>query len=104
MKGRDMQAYFRQGELYRVVVTGNAESVYYVREDNGSLIGINATVASNMYMLMKDNKVTDIIYLVSPEGGTYPEKDFPEDRRKLKGFEWRGKVRPLHRDDIFRWE
>lgn len=103
MRGRNMQAYFRDGNLRKVTITGNAESVYYIREEDGSLTGINFTVASNMYMLLENSKVTDIIYLVNPEGGTYPDAKFPADKRKLKGFEWFGNRRPLHRDDIFRW-
>lgn len=50
MRGRDMKAYFKEGDLRKVVITGNAETIYYLREDDGNLIGINNTAASNMYM------------------------------------------------------
>ena len=103
MRGRDMFAYFVDGEMRKVIVKGNSETVYYLREEDGTLTGINLAVSSNMILLIKDNELTDIIYLKEPEGGTYPEKQFPADRLKLKGFEWYDQSRPRKPEDIFIW-
>ena len=35
------------------------------------------------------------------EGEIYPEKDLPENARKLKGFIWRGDERIQSKEDIF---
>ena len=35
------------------------------------------------------------------ESNTYPDKDFPENARRLRGFVWRGDERILTKDDIF---
>jgi hypothetical protein len=103
MRGRDMKAYFKEGDLRKVVITGNAETIYYLREDDGNLIGINNTAASNMYMWIEKNEVTDIIYQVNPEGATYPRSQLPADKQKLKGFEWRWERRPAQPMEVLKW-
>lgn len=103
MKGRDMKAYFEEGELRKVFIMGNAETVYYLREDDRSLIGINNTSSSNILLWVKDNKLTDVIYLQSPEGAAYPPDQFPEDKKELKGFEWRWQRRPAAPMEVFNW-
>lgn len=103
VKGRDMRAFFAENKLQRIIVKGNSESVYYVREEDKNLIGINNTIASNMQLIVVDNKINEIYYYTQPEGGLYPKKDYPADKLTLKGFMWHGKNRPLSRLDIFKW-
>jgi hypothetical protein len=40
-------------------------------------------------------------FLRQVEGEIYPEKDLPENARKLKGFIWRGDERIQSKEDIF---
>lgn len=103
MRGRDMKAYFKNGDLRKVVIIGNAETLYYLRDDDKTLIGINNTVSSNIYMRVEKNNVTDIIYQVNPEGATYPRNHLPTDKQKLKGFEWRWERKPFKPLDVFVW-
>lgn len=101
IKGRNMQSYFADNKLHLVRVLGNAESVYYAREEDKSLIGINFCVSSWMKIKVKENQIDDIIYIQAPDGGFYPEKDFPADKKLLKNFKWHGADRPTKPDDIF---
>ena len=41
---------------------GNAQTVYYIREDDGFLIGINLAEASSMTIRLKNNDVYNINY------------------------------------------
>lgn len=102
IKGRNMKGFFKKGKIYRFNVKGNAETVYYVREDDGSLTGINFAVSSDMQIIIQDNDITDILYYKSPDGALYPENEFPADKKKLQGFKWYGEMRPINRNDIFR--
>ncbi|MDO9510361.1 MAG: OstA-like protein [Bacteroidales bacterium] len=102
VKGRNMKGYFNDGKIYRFDVKGNAETVYYVREEDKSLTGINLVISSNMRIVVEKNEITDIFYYQNPEGATYPETEFPADKKKLQGFKWYGELRPLDRHDIFR--
>jgi len=101
IKGKEMRGYFRVNELYRINVMGNAETMYFVREENGAMIGINKLVSSSMAIFIEDRKVKKIMYYTQPEGKMHPEDDLGKEQRILQGFNWLDKERPLTKDDIF---
>ena len=55
-----MVGYFRDNELYKITVDGNAQTVYYIREDDGYLIGVNLAESSSMIIRLKDNDIHNI--------------------------------------------
>lgn len=103
IKGRNVLAKFLNNELYKILVIGNAQTIYYAREENRALIGINVVVSSDMLIFLAENKVDLITFIEKPEAHTYPEKDLPESERFLKNFKWLDAARPKDKDDIFRW-
>jgi hypothetical protein len=103
IKGRQMRAYFRDNRLYKIMVMGNAETIYYVREEDFELIGINKSVSSNMMIMMDNRKVNRIYYLSKPEAVLYPEQDLPKEEQFLRDFRWITGQRPASRNDIFIW-
>jgi lipopolysaccharide export system protein LptA len=104
IKGKQMKAYFRNNQLYRIRVQGNAETIYFVREEDYDLIGINRSVSSNMVIMLDDRKVKKIFYLTQPESTLFPEKDLPGEDRFLRDFKWITDQRPADRKAIFNWE
>lgn len=102
IKGKFMVGYVRNSELVRVEVTGNAETIYWVREEDGTLIGIDVAKTSSMSIKLSDSEVKTINYKQQPNQVMFPEKDLPEDQRRLKGFRWLEEKRPRNRLDIFR--
>lgn len=104
IKGRQMRGYLLDGKLHRISVLGNAETVYFVREEDSTLIGINICLASEMGIVVEDDKIKDIIYYSIPDGTLFPEKDVKTEDTILKGFHWIGERRPRDRKEIFIWE
>lgn len=104
VKGRDMIAYFNNNDLYKIRVMGNSETIYFVREEDRSLIGINKAISSNMLIFLEKNEVKSITYIDRPDAVLYPEKEISPYDLKLKGFHWDEAMRPLHKQDIFTWE
>ncbi|MEI6060941.1 MAG: OstA-like protein [Bacteroidota bacterium] len=102
VRGKNMVGHFVNNELSSIDVNGNAETVYYVREENKSLMGVNKAEGSRMTLYVSDSKIERIVYFDKPAGNMFPDKDVPPDQRKLKGFNWRSLARPLNRNDIFR--
>jgi hypothetical protein len=47
------------------------------------------------------SKVETITFFNNVDGDIYPEKDLPENARKLRGFVWRGDERIKTKEDIF---
>jgi lipopolysaccharide export system protein LptA len=103
IKGRNVLAKFRNNELYKIKVIGNAQTIYYAREEDKSLIGINISMSSDMLVFLEKNQLKSITYITNPEAHLYPEKSVPANERKLKNFKWEEKRRPMKKDDIFVW-
>lgn len=101
IKGRNMIAYFKDKELHFIDVLGNAETVYYVREDDKSLMGVNAAQGSKMRFYVSDSKIDRILYLDKPHGSLMPEQNLTPEQKQLKGFMWREVERPQKSTDIF---
>jgi len=103
IKGKNMTGFFRNNELYKVKVHSNAETIYFVDEDDGKPIGVNFAASSEMEILLKDKKVFRIKYIGSPQESLKPEKDIKPMELILRGFDWKEVSRPKNRADIFRW-
>jgi hypothetical protein len=72
-----------------------------MRNDQNELIGINKNVCSKINMTLDKNAIDTITFFDTVDGDIYPEKDLPENARKLRGFIWRGEERIKSKDDIF---
>lgn len=103
VRGRDMIGYMIDNDLSKIRVSGNAETLYYVREEDQSLMGINKVVSSDMLIFLENREVVSITYIEQPAGALYPEKDISPNDLKLKGFKWIPERRPKERSDIFVW-
>ncbi len=101
IRGKNMTGYFRNNDLVKIRVDGNAQTVYYIREDDGYLIGINLAEASSMDIRLVNSEVNAISYKTKAMEKMYPEKDFPPEMRTLKGFSWQEDLRPQNKYDIF---
>lgn len=102
IRGKNMIGYLTNNELNSIDVNGNAETIYYVREEDKSLIGVNKAQGSRMRLYVNDKKIERIVYFDKPTGNMFPDRDVPSDQRKLKGFNWRFSIRPKDKADIFR--
>ncbi len=103
IKGRHVIGYFHQNELVKIKVSGNSETIYYVRdEETQGLIGINKALADNMIIRLKDRAIQSITYYKQPKMTLFRESELTGADRKLDGFMWLVSKRPLTKHDIFR--
>ncbi len=102
IKGRNMYGKFIDGKLKHFLVKGNAQVVYYNRNEFGVIETITKQECSSIAFTLDDNNdIESVTYIKKPEGTSYPPKDLPENDRKLRGFIWREDERPLVMEDIF---
>jgi lipopolysaccharide export system protein LptA len=101
VKGQNLYGKFRDNKLYEVDVVKNTEVIYFMRNDKQELIGINKNKSSSINMQLEDNTINTITFFKEVDGEIFPEKDLPENARKLKGFIWRGDERIKSKEDIF---
>jgi lipopolysaccharide assembly outer membrane protein LptD (OstA) len=101
IKGQNLLGKFEEGKLHDVDIIKNTEVIYYMRNDAQELIGINKNKSSKINILFNKNEVDEITFFKQVDGDLFPEKDLPENDRKLKGFIWRADERIVSKDDIF---
>ncbi len=102
VKGLNLYSKFKDNKIYETDVVKNAETIVYMRNDKQELIGINKSVCSKINMIMDaNNKIETITMFNNPDGDIFPEKDLPENARKLRDFIWRGDERIKSKEDIF---
>ncbi len=101
IKGRSLTGYFEDNELYRIVISGNGESIYYLIDEE-ELTGVNIAKCSNIEIFVDDGKITEIYEYQEPEGVIDPPSELPGDNPRLEGFSWYDNVRPKQISDIFK--
>ena len=102
IKGKMMTAYFKDNELDHVYDDGNAETVYWLREEDGSIIGINVSQSVAMDIKIEQNQIVRIKYFKKTTETLYPKEKMKPGIEILKGFEWLDELRPVDPKDIFR--
>lgn len=101
VKGQNLYGKFVDNKLSEVDMIKNTEVVYYMRDDKNELIGINKNVSSKINIQFEESKINTITFFKDVDGDIYPEKELPENARKLRGFNWRGDERIRTKEDIF---
>jgi lipopolysaccharide assembly outer membrane protein LptD (OstA) len=101
VKGQNLYGKLEEGKLHEVDIIKNAEVLYYMRNEAKELIGINKNVSSKINLILENNTVETITFFNQIDGDIYPEKDLPENARKLRGLVWRGDERIRSKDDLF---
>ncbi|MFS4483273.1 OstA-like protein [Hyunsoonleella sp. 2307UL5-6] len=91
-----------ENELYNVDIIKNAQSIYYMRNDNGELVGIDKSKSGLIKILLYDNAIDEVRKINQVDGKVYPEEDFPKKERILKGFDWREEEKPNSVEDLFK--
>ncbi|WP_431244929.1 OstA-like protein [Flavobacterium sp. P21] len=101
VKGLNLFGKFKDGKLHNVDIIKNTEVIYYSRNDQNELVGIDKSVSSKINLIIEDNQIETLTLFTNVDGDLYPEADLPENARKLRGLHWRGDERIKSKDDIF---
>lgn len=100
VKGKNLYGKFRDNKLYEVDLIGNAEKLVFMY-DKQELFGIDKGAGSRIHLELADNKITTATLFRKIDSKIYPDKELPENVRKLRGFEWRGDEMIKSKEDIF---
>jgi lipopolysaccharide export system protein LptA len=101
IKGRLLTGYFKDNELYKISITGNGESIYYL-VDGEEIAGRNNSKCASMDIFVEKGKIKEIFQYQSPEGVIDPPSPAPNNDKNLEGFKWLDYLRPKRILDIFK--
>ena len=100
VEGKKLTGYVKNNKLDYVIVDGNAESIYWAREEDGTMIGMNRGASSKLYVYIKDGQMERLVMTPNGSGTLYPEDQIPEDEDTLKHYSWQSELRPRTPADV----
>ena len=103
IKGKLMTAYLDSGEISKVHIELNAETLYYLTEKEKdtlgnefeSISGLNRIDCNEIFIYFENSDIQNIAFVEQPTATYYPEDQIPLKDMFLKGFVWRIALRPV---------
>jgi lipopolysaccharide export system protein LptA len=102
MKGREMTGYFKDGQIERLIIEGNGESLYFALEADTITQGINRILSANIKLTFYDGAIQKANFGIRPDGKFTPVQKIDEKVSRLDGFNWRIAEKP-DRESIDTW-
>jgi hypothetical protein len=102
IKGKSIVAHFDSSAIREMFVSGNAESIYYTRDEESAFIGVNQTICSKMYFTFLDGQIHILKYYGDNSSSLMPMSGTNHDQLRLEGFLWRADERPLTLNDLLK--
>jgi lipopolysaccharide export system protein LptA len=101
LKGNRMNGYFREGVIDYMRAKGNAESIYYAKDEEQYLVGINRVAGDIIDMRFKDKELNRVVVMNEVKGTMYPVSQIPESEKQLRNFKWQEDRRPKTKEEMF---
>jgi len=101
ISGKEIIGYVFDGDIEHLEVLGNAESIMYPQEDDGTIIGLNKMLSSYIHAFFRNGDIWKVKVFPSPQANMYPMEQIHEGMLKLANFTWQIDVRPKDKQDIF---
>lgn len=102
MKGRKMMGYFNEGQISKMDIDGNGESLYFVLEADTAAQGANMTKSATIKLTFDNGAIRRVNYGIKPDGRFIPFQKLDDENSRLSGFNWRFDERP-DMSSILRW-
>lgn len=103
VSGKEMKAFFKEGEMYLTQIMGSVRVVYYPIDSDGTFVGMNTSETSKLEIYLKQRKLDKMIMSPRSSGTLYPMAQIPTEKKKLDNFVWFDYIRPINKMDIFNW-
>jgi lipopolysaccharide export system protein LptA len=101
IKGNRLNGYFKNGEIDYMRAQGNAESIYYVKDEKNYLVGINNATSDIIDMRFKNKELNKVVFISEVTGTMYPIKQATEQNKILRSFKWLEDKRPKTKFELF---
>ncbi|MDR1004637.1 MAG: hypothetical protein LBL97_06510 [Prevotellaceae bacterium] len=104
VSGKEMKAFFIEGDMRQVDVNGSVMLIYYPVDDKDTtLIGLNYAEGGFLRMNLKERKMEKGMFIGKANGTMFPMSQIPADKYRLPSYVWFDYIRPRNKEDIFDW-
>jgi len=95
IKGRFLQSFLDSNQLKKMNVVGNAESLYFIKDEEQAYVGSNKTLCSKMTFYFTGEDLDHIKFYTEPESTMTPMDLLTTADERLDGYNWQISRRPL---------
>ena len=99
IKSTEMAAYFNDNQLVRFDALGGVTAIFYMEEDS-TITLMDKEECKMLTAKIKDNQIQRTRSIEGLQQNVFPVFNLSIEDQRLKGFEWRGKERPVSRYDV----
>ena len=106
--GKNIEAYFKDNDLHRADVLGNAITLFFPIDEESTdssyikkRVGMNRLYASDLRIYIDSNNITGITYIDQAEGVFYPMEKIKKEEQFIPGFDWKNALRPKSKETLF---
>lgn len=101
ISGKVLYGKFLNNELNSIDIIKNAESIYYLRNEKQELVTIDRSKSAKLKVYFKENDIDKLQKINQIDGKTYPESEFNDQLKLLKGFNNRLNEKIKSIDELF---
>lgn len=101
LSGKKISAFFKQNELVRTDIEGNAHTIFFPQDEKKTdtnvvvkRIGMNRLYASELKIYLDSGEIRGITYFDKPDGVFYPMDKIKKEEQFIANFEWKIALRP----------
>jgi len=94
IKGRYLHSYLDSNELKKMLIKGNAEALYFLRDDDDAYVGANKTICSHMTFYFENEELDNIMFYTEPASTMTPMELAKGSMISLEGLQWEIQRRP----------
>lgn len=101
LRGNRLNGYFIEGNIDYMRAKGNAESVYYIMDEDSALVGINKVGGDIIDLRFLNKELNKVVVISEPAGTMFPARQATEQDKLLRNFKWLEARRPKTKFELF---
>jgi len=101
IQGNTLNGYFNEGTIDFMRAKGNAESIYYIKDEDSAYVGVNRSTADIIDMRFVNKELNKVVYINDVKGLTTPFRQVKFDEMHLRRFKWLEARRPKTKFELF---
>jgi hypothetical protein len=101
VRGNRIYGYFKDGDIDYIRSKGNAESIYYAKDNDEKIVGINKATSDIIDMRFVKKELNKVVFISAVSGTMLPFREATDQDKRLRSFKWEEDRRPKTKFELF---
>ena len=102
VQGVTLTAFFKDNNIDKMIVTPEAQSIYFSKDDAGAYVGLSEASSLTMRIFFADEGVSRIKYIKDVKQTMTPMEQANLPGARLSRYHWRYDERPKSKEELFK--